>query len=42
MPNLNKNNTEFDVLLEQALSDLPENRPTLTCIKNVIRISNSQ
>ena len=33
---LNKNNTDFKVLLEQALSDLPENRPALTCIKNVI------
>jgi hypothetical protein len=33
---LNKNNTEFNVLLEQALSDRPENRPVLTCIKSVI------
>ena len=33
---LNISNTEFDVLLERTLSDLPENRPTLNCIRNVI------
>ena len=33
---LNKTNTEFDVLLERVLSDSPENRPSLTCIHNIV------
>jgi len=33
---LNKTNTEFDVLLEQVLSDSPGDRPSLTYIHNIV------
>ena len=33
---LNKTSTELDVLLEQVLSDSPENRPSLTYMHNIV------